>query len=119
MMMNNSTELVGVTEELPPLARQAIANTLQQDSRGIRNQQGVNHDRQINVNACRADDTRRVPFSNMIYVADGPSDVPVFFVISQKAAIHSVSTSAGSDQITTLICKSLRSKRSRKPHCAS
>jgi hypothetical protein len=44
---------------------------------------GVNHDPEIDVNARMADDDRRVPISNMIYIADGPSDVPVFSVITQ------------------------------------
>lgn len=44
---------------------------------------GVNHDPEIDVNARMADDDRRVPISNMIYIADGPSDVPVFSVINQ------------------------------------
>jgi hypothetical protein len=43
---------------------------------------GVNHDPEIDVNARMADDDRRVPISNMIYIADGPSDVPVFSVIN-------------------------------------
>jgi hypothetical protein len=42
---------------------------------------GVNHDPSINVNARMAEEDRRVPISNMIYVADGPSDVPVFSVV--------------------------------------
>jgi hypothetical protein len=40
-----------------------------------------------------SDDERRVPFRNMIYIADGPSDVPVFSVVGQKQgktlAVHS------------------------------
>lgn len=29
---------------------------------------------------------RRIPFQNMIYIADGPSDVPVFSLINQNGA---------------------------------
>jgi hypothetical protein len=29
------------------------------------------------------DEDRRVPFQNMIYIADGPSDIPVFSLINQ------------------------------------
>lgn len=42
---------------------------------------GVNFERGIDVNARMPQDDRRVPFTNMIYIADGPSDVPVFSVV--------------------------------------
>jgi len=45
---------------------------------------GSNWHPQISVNAAMAHDDRRVPFENMIYVADGPSDVPVFSVVNQQ-----------------------------------
>jgi hypothetical protein len=35
------------------------------------------------VNARVAEEDRRVPIRNMVYIADGPSDVPVFSVIQQ------------------------------------
>jgi hypothetical protein len=37
----------------------------------------------IDVNAKVAQPDRRVPFTNMICIADGPSDVPVFSVVNQ------------------------------------
>lgn len=42
---------------------------------------GVNAEPSIDVNARMGDDERRVPFENMLYIADGPSDVPVFSVV--------------------------------------
>jgi hypothetical protein len=39
--------------------------------------------KQITVNSTIAQDDRRVPFPNMIYIADGPSDVPVFSILNQ------------------------------------
>ncbi len=42
---------------------------------------GSNKNPKIDVNAVVAYEARRVPFQNMIYVADGPSDVPVFSVV--------------------------------------
>ncbi|HEX2153916.1 MAG TPA: HAD family hydrolase [Acidimicrobiia bacterium] len=42
---------------------------------------GTNKNRNIDVNAKIAREDRRVPFQNMIYIADGPSDVPVFSVV--------------------------------------
>ena len=42
---------------------------------------GSNKNSTIDVNAKMAREDRRVPFQNMIYIADGPSDVPVFSVV--------------------------------------
>jgi len=45
---------------------------------------GSNLFEEIDVNSKIADENRRVPFENMIYIADGPSDVPAFSVIKSK-----------------------------------
>jgi hypothetical protein len=46
---------------------------------------GVNkHPEQIDVNAAVPESERRIPFQNMIYIADGPSDVPVFSVVKRS-----------------------------------
>lgn len=44
---------------------------------------GTNKDSSIDVNASIRPEDRRVPFQNMIYVADGPSDIPVFSILNQ------------------------------------
>ena len=44
---------------------------------------GTNKIPGIDVNAYIKHEERRVPFQNMVYVADGPSDVPVFSVVRQ------------------------------------
>ena len=44
---------------------------------------GSNIFKNISVNASIEHKDRRVPFENMVYVADGPSDVPVFSVLNQ------------------------------------
>jgi hypothetical protein len=44
---------------------------------------GSNKIPHIAVNAMIPDEDRRVPFQNMIYIADGPSDIPVFSLINQ------------------------------------
>ncbi len=38
----------------------------------------------IKVNDMIADEDRRVPLQNMIYVADGPSDIPIFSILNNK-----------------------------------
>jgi len=43
---------------------------------------GSNKIPDIDVNARIPNEDRRVPFQNMIYVADGPSDIPVFSIIN-------------------------------------
>jgi hypothetical protein len=45
---------------------------------------GSNKSPSIDVNAKIAREDRRVPFQNMIYVADGPSDVPVFSIVEEN-----------------------------------
>lgn len=42
---------------------------------------GTNRNPAIDVNSNIKADDRRVPFKNMIYIADGPSDVPSFSVV--------------------------------------
>lgn len=44
---------------------------------------GVNKHSYINVNSKMDKKDRRVPFENMIYIADGPSDVPAFSILKQ------------------------------------
>ena len=44
---------------------------------------GTNKVPDIGVDAKIPDEDRRVPIQNMIYVADGPSDIPVFSIINQ------------------------------------
>jgi len=44
---------------------------------------GVNKHDEISVNDSMDDEARRVPFKNMLYIADGPSDVPVFSVLNR------------------------------------
>ncbi len=46
--------------------------------------QGVNKSSAIDVNARMSRDQRRVPIRNMIYVADGPSDVPCFSIVNER-----------------------------------
>jgi hypothetical protein len=46
---------------------------------------GVNlHPDDISVNQAMPEQDRRVPFKNMIYIADGPSDVPAFSVVKKN-----------------------------------
>ena len=44
---------------------------------------GSNKFPDIDVNAMIPDEDRRVPFQNMVYIADGPSDIPVFSLINR------------------------------------
>lgn len=44
---------------------------------------GANKKPAIDVNSFMPHDNRRVPFDQMIYVADGPSDVPAFSILRQ------------------------------------
>jgi hypothetical protein len=44
----------------------------------------INKGPEVDVNALVPEDQRRIPIRNMIYVADGPSDVPVFSVVMKN-----------------------------------
>jgi hypothetical protein len=44
---------------------------------------GVRENLGVNVNTSIPNDQRRVPFENMIYIADGPSDIPSLSVVNQ------------------------------------
>jgi hypothetical protein len=48
---------------------------------------GSNTNPSIQVNSKMRDEDRRVPFQHMIYIADGPSDVPAFSVMRQNQGI--------------------------------
>lgn len=43
---------------------------------------------EINVNAKVQESSRRVKFNHMIYIADGPSDVPAFSVVKSLVVLH-------------------------------
>ena len=45
---------------------------------------GTNKNPAIDVNANIAPEDRRIPFQNMIYIADGPSDIPSFSVVKKN-----------------------------------
>jgi hypothetical protein len=44
---------------------------------------GTNKNPAIDVNANISETDRRIPFQNMIYIADGPSDIPSFSVVKK------------------------------------
>jgi hypothetical protein len=45
---------------------------------------GVNLNPALDVNARMSGEQRRVPIQNMIYVGDGPSDVPCFSIVNER-----------------------------------
>ncbi|WP_320055897.1 hypothetical protein [Desulfuromonas thiophila] len=49
---------------------------------------GVNkHPGIINVNSLMPEEDRRIPFKNMIYIADGPSDIPAFSIVKGSGGL--------------------------------
>ena len=61
----------------------------------------------INVNSKIDKDKRRVPFDHMIYIADGPSDIPVFSILKQYGgktfAIYPKGDAKAFNQVNELI----------------
>ena len=45
---------------------------------------GAHDDDEVDVNVKMTEGQRRIDFRNMIYIADGPSDVPAFSVVKGK-----------------------------------
>ena len=67
---------------------------------------GTNKLTDIDVNASIAHTDRRVSFQNMIYVADGPSDIPVFSIVNQYGgktfAVYREGSEAEFEQVCSL-----------------
>lgn len=60
---------------------------------------GVNkHPGEISVNQRMREEDRRVPFQNMIYIADGPSDIPAFSVVKHNGGKTLAVYSKGNDK---------------------
>lgn len=68
---------------------------------------GVNKVDRLSVNDMIPEDDRRVPFRNMIYVADGPSDVPSFSVVrkhgGQAFAVYQPESDKQFEQVDQLL----------------
>lgn len=60
---------------------------------------GTNRNPAIDVNGNIAPEDRRIPFQNMIYIADGPSDIPSFSVVKKGGGkAYAVYNPARSDE---------------------
>lgn len=60
---------------------------------------GTNKNAAIDVNANISPEDRRIPFQNMIYIADGPSDIPSFSVVKKGGGkAYAVYNPARSDE---------------------
>ncbi len=57
-------------------------------SKSLRLTKCVNKEKDITVNSKLPDELRRVDFHNMIYIADGPSDIPAFSVVKGRGGAN-------------------------------
>jgi hypothetical protein len=68
---------------------------------------GTNKHPEIHVNSALPRDLRRVPFENMIYIADGPSDVPAWSVVRGNGGlafgVYQRGSQAQFEQISSLL----------------
>ncbi len=72
---------------------------------------GTNKNPTIDVNAKIAREDRRVPFQNMIYIADGPSDVPVFSIVNENGGRSYAVYRPGSEKELDQAARLLEQKR--------
>lgn len=59
---------------------------------------GATRDNDLDVNARMSDEQRRIAFENMIYIADGPSDIPAFSLIRSRGGYALAVYPAGDEQ---------------------
>lgn len=75
-------------------------------NKGVNAKQLKNRGINLSVNNKLTDDQRRVDFRNMIYIADGPSDVPAFSLIKKNGgttfAIYPANDAKALKQVETL-----------------
>lgn len=68
---------------------------------------GVNVEPEIDVNGVMHESERRVPFTNMICIADGPTDVPMFSVVRRSGgktfAVYDPRNTKHFDQVSALV----------------
>ncbi len=68
---------------------------------------GCNKNDSIDVNSLVPAESRRVPFENMIYIADGPSDIPVFSLLKKYGgrayAVYNEKSLAQFEQVDRLL----------------
>lgn len=80
----------GFLETLPPAGSDVIAQigyTIDNTSKTraiFEINKGANKSENVEVNSVVPEGERRVPMQNMIYIADGPSDIPSFSLINSK-----------------------------------
>ena len=72
---------------------------------------GVNKAPDISVNYTVPEEERRVPFRNMIYIADGPSDVPSFSVLRKHGGLAYAVYQTGSSRHFAQVDELLRTGR--------
>jgi hypothetical protein len=76
---------LGIDEPASPVSRLGYTIDNTSKTRAVFEiNKGVNKTPSIDVNALMSEEQRRVPIKNMIYIADGPSDVPVFSILNQR-----------------------------------
>ena len=86
--MNGDSDAVDVAACVPEVPREIsqIASALDNTSKTrylFEINKGSNkYPDTIDVNSSIARESRRVPFENMVYIADGPSDVPAFSILN-------------------------------------
>jgi len=72
---------------------------------------GVNKLPSMTVNSTVPEEERRVPFKNMIYIADGPSDIPSFSVVRRSGGLTYAVYAPESEEQYTAVTRLHESRR--------
>lgn len=72
-------ESSAIDSEISQIGR--IVDTTQKTRCIFEINKGCNKDSKISVNSVVPENSRRIPLNNMIYIADGPSDIPAYAVV--------------------------------------
>lgn len=90
--INSGTQKKEISEVVYTIDNTTKTRAIFEINKGVGQRDG------IEVNSKLSEEMRRVPFKNMIYIADGPSDIPAFSLINSKGGATFAVYPPGNDE---------------------